>query len=98
MPRHLTRMEEFHHCLIKRRDTSRRQSGGKETQTLGHPIHTSRDILYKKSYSSLHPDPYLRCLGPEEARKVMQKIHDGYCGNHKRDHSLAHKVINQRYY
>ena len=52
------------------------------------------DILYKKSYSNLYTDPYLRCLGPEEARKVMQKIHDGDCGNHARGRSLAHKVIN----
>jgi len=34
------------------------------------------DILYKKSYSNLHPDPYMRRLGPEGAQKVMQEIHD----------------------
>jgi len=57
-----------------------------------------RDILYKKSYSNLHPNPYLRCLNPEEAQKVMQKIHDGDSGNHVGGCSLAHKVINQGYY
>ena len=38
--------------------------------------------LYKKSYSKLHSDPYLRCLGSEEARKVMQEIHYDDCGHH----------------
>jgi len=56
------------------------------------------DSLYKKSYSSLHPDLYLRCLGPDETRRVMQEIHDGDCGNHTGGRSLAYKVINQGYY
>ena len=56
------------------------------------------DILYRKSYSSLHPNPYLRCLSPEEARRVMQEIHNGDCGNHAEGRSLTHKVINQGYY
>ena len=29
--------------------------------------------LYKKSYSSLHSNPYLRCLDPDKARKVSRK-------------------------
>ena len=52
------------------------------------------DILYKKSYTNLHPDPYLRCLSPKEARKVMQEIYKGDCGNPTVERSLAHKVIN----
>ena len=28
-------------------------------------------LLYKRSYSRLHSDPYLRCLELEEARSVM---------------------------
>jgi len=55
------------------------------------------DILYMKSYSSLHSNPYLRCLGPDEARRVIQEIHDD-CRNHAGGHSLTHKVINHRYY
>ena len=42
------------------------------------------DILYKKFYSKPHSDPYLRCLGPDEAKKVMEEIDDGDCGNHTR--------------
>ena len=56
------------------------------------------DTLYKKSYSNLHPDSYLRCLGPDEAQRVMQEIHDGDCENHAGGYSLIHKVINQGYY
>ena len=56
------------------------------------------DLLYKKSYSKLHSDPYLRCLSLEEARRVMQEIYDGDCGNHAGGQSLAHKAINQGYY
>jgi len=54
--------------------------------------------MYKKSYTKLHSDPYLRCLKLAEAKKVMQEIHDGDCGNHAGGHSLIHKAINQRYY
>jgi len=56
------------------------------------------DVLFKKSYFRLLFDPYLRCLGPEEARKVMQGIHNDDCGDHLEGRSLAHKVINQGYY
>ena len=55
------------------------------------------NVLYKRSYSNIHSDPYLRCLG-QEARKVMQEIHDGDCRNHSEGRSLTHKVINQGYY
>ena len=42
------------------------------------------DILYKKSYSNLHSDPYLRCLSLEKSRKVMEEIHNGDYENHSR--------------
>jgi len=45
------------------------------------------DVLYKKSYPKLHFDPYFRCLGQDEAQRVMH----GGC-------SLVHKIINQEYY
>jgi len=56
------------------------------------------DVLYKKSYSKLHVDPYLRCLRPNEAQRVKQEIHDGDYWNHLGGWSLAHKVVNQGYY
>ena len=61
-------------------------------------IHSLGTPYIKKSYFSLHFDPYMRCLGSDEARKVMQKIHDNDCGNHMKTHFLARKVINQGCY
>ena len=33
-------------------------------------------LLYKKFYSKVYSDPYLRCFGSEEARRVMPEMHD----------------------
>jgi len=51
-------------------------------------------LLYKKAYSKLHDDPYLRCLRLEEAMSVMQETHDGDHGNQAGGRSLIHKAIN----
>ena len=51
------------------------------------------DILYKKSYFKLHSDTYLKSLGLDKAKKVMQKIHDGDYRNHERGRSLATKPL-----
>ena len=56
------------------------------------------DIMYKMSYFKLHSNPFLRCLGPNEAKNVMQETHDGECGNHAGGRSLAHEAINQGYH
>ena len=40
----------------------------------------------------------LRCLRQDEAKRVIQEIHDGDCENHAGGRSLAHKAINQEYY
>ena len=61
------------------------EAGNSRYILLDHRYILLRDILYKKSYFSLHPDPYLRCLGSEDARKMMQEIHDGDCENHVED-------------
>ncbi|XP_030925807.1 uncharacterized protein LOC115952727 [Quercus lobata] len=53
-----------------------------------------RDILYNRGFSQ----PYLRCLIPEEAEYVMQKVHEGVCENHFRSRSLVHKLIWAGYY
>ena len=53
-----------------------------------------RDVLYSKSYSKLPADSYLRCLGPDEAQRVMQEIYGGDCVNHLggRFCSLGHQL------
>ena len=34
--------------------------------------------LYCKSFIG----PYLRCLNSEDARRLLEEIHEGVCGNH----------------
>jgi len=61
-------------------------------------ICTPRKTSIQEVISGLHSDPYLRCFGPEEAKRMIQEIHDGDYENHMRGRSLAHKAINQGYY
>ena len=53
-----------------------------------------KDVLYKRGFSQ----PYLRCLGYEEANYVMKEIHEGICGNHSGARLLVHKMIRTEYY
>jgi len=53
-----------------------------------------KDVLYKRKFSQ----PYLRCLGHEEANYVMREVHEGICGNHSGVRSLVHKLIRAGYY
>jgi len=53
-----------------------------------------KDVLYKRGFSR----PYLRCLGPEEAKYVMREVHEGICRNHLGARSLVHELIRARYY
>ena len=50
--------------------------------------------LYRKSFT----DPYLRCLNPEDARRLLEEIHEGVYGNHSGGQSLAHKALTVGYY
>ncbi|XP_074306410.1 uncharacterized protein LOC141641654 [Silene latifolia] len=52
------------------------------------------NMLFKKSQAG----PYLRCLEPHEAKKVIEDIHGGYCGNHKGGRSLGSKVLRTDYF
>ncbi|XP_062099948.1 uncharacterized protein LOC133805813 [Humulus lupulus] len=51
-------------------------------------------MLYCRSFN----DPYLRCLRPSEAKKLLEEIHEGACGNHRGRRSLAHKALTAGYY
>ncbi|KAG8652153.1 hypothetical protein MANES_06G056433v8 [Manihot esculenta] len=48
-----------------------------------------RGTLYRKGKSS----PWLRCVSPEEAAKVMEEIHRGLCGAHEGAGTLANKIF-----
>ncbi|XP_062075329.1 uncharacterized protein LOC133779374 [Humulus lupulus] len=51
-------------------------------------------ILYKRGFSML----LLRCVGEEEAMKVLYEIHEGECGNHAGGPSTTRKAKRQGYY
>ena len=50
--------------------------------------------LYRKSFSG----PYLRCVRPALAQKILEEIHEGVCSNHIGGRTLAQKVFRQGYY
>ena len=53
-----------------------------------------KDVSYKRGFSY----PHLRCLIPEEADCVMQKVHERVCRNLSKSRSLVHKLIRVGYY
>ena len=50
--------------------------------------------LFKRSVG----DPYLKCLMPEQSQYELAELHEGICGNHLDDRTLAHQAITQGYY
>ena len=52
------------------------------------------DTLYKKGFSM----PYLKCVDEEEAKYILDEIHEGLCGDHVGPRSLVSKVIRICYF
>ena len=52
------------------------------------------DILYKRGFSM----PYLKCVDEEEAKYILEEIHEGVCGDHAGPRSLVSKVIRTGYF
>ena len=52
------------------------------------------DILYKKGFSM----PYLKCVNEDEAKYILEEIHEGICGDHASLKSLISKVIRMSYF
>ena len=52
------------------------------------------DTLYKKGFSM----PYLKCINIEEAKYILEEIHEGVCDNHAGPRSLVSKVIRIGYF
>ncbi|XP_016164614.1 uncharacterized protein LOC107607148 [Arachis ipaensis] len=50
--------------------------------------------LYRRGISQ----PLLKCLNTEEAREVMDEVHEGICGNHIGGRALAAKIVRTGYY
>ena len=52
------------------------------------------NTLYKRGFSM----PYLKCIDEEEAKYILEKIHEGVCGDHAGPRSLISKVIRTGYF
>ena len=53
------------------------------------------DTLYKRGFSM----PYLRCVDEEEAKYILEEIHEGICEDHASpNYSLVNKVIRIGYF
>ena len=50
--------------------------------------------LYKCSFSR----PYLLCVYPELIESLLEELHEGICGNHTGDKSLAYRATTQGYW
>jgi transposase InsO family protein len=40
----------------------------------------------------------LRCVNKEEAKKLLEELHSGYCGGHFASRTTAHKILRAGYY
>ena len=47
------------------------------------------DTLYKRGFSM----PYLKCVDEEEAKYILEEIHEGVCGDHAGPSSMESKVV-----
>ena len=47
------------------------------------------DTLYKRGFSM----PYLKCVDEEEAKYILEEIHEGVCGDHAGHRSMVSKVV-----
>ena len=52
------------------------------------------DTLYKRGFSM----PYLKCVDEEEAKYILEEIHEGVYGDHAGLRSLVSKVIRTGYF
>ena len=52
------------------------------------------NTLYKRGFSM----PYLKYVDEEEAKYILEEIHEGVCGDHVGPKSLVSKVIRTGYF
>ncbi|XP_030930781.1 uncharacterized protein LOC115956593 [Quercus lobata] len=52
------------------------------------------DALYKRDFSI----PYLKCINEDEAKYILEEIHESICGDHEGPRSLVSKIIRTCYF
>ena len=54
----------------------------------------SGDVLYKRNHDSV----LLRCVDEKEAHKIIEEVHEGFCGTHMGGHALTRKILRMGYF
>ena len=49
-------------------------------------------------YKCSHLGPYLLCAHLEAVEPLLEELHEGICGGHIRERSLAHRALTQGYW
>ena len=52
------------------------------------------DVLYKRGFSM----SYLKCVEEDEAKYILEEVHEGICGDHIGSRSLISKIIKIGYF
>ena len=52
------------------------------------------DTLHERGFSI----PYLKCVDEEEAKYILEEIHQGVCGDHTVPRSLVSKAVRTGYF
>ena len=52
------------------------------------------DAVYERGFSM----PYLKCVDEEEAKYILEEIHEGVCGDHAGPRSLVSNVVRIGYF
>ena len=52
------------------------------------------DVLYKRGFSM----SYLKCVKEDEAKYILEEVHEGICGDHIGSRSLISKIIKIGYF
>lgn len=52
------------------------------------------DTLYRRGFSA----PLLRCVSQDEAREILENVHEGNCGDYAGGQNLARKILRYGYF
>ena len=52
------------------------------------------EVLYKKGKDQM----LLRCVDANEAKKILEEVHEGVCGSHANGHMTAKQILRVEYY
>jgi hypothetical protein len=62
-------------------------------------LKSTKYCLTEDGHGCKDPDVVLlRCVNKDEANKLLEELHSGYCGGHFTTRTTAHKILRARYY